>query len=199
MLPTDWRRRQFALTWKQAVRIDWGTILLFGGGLSLGSMAFATGLAEAIGGAILAASGGLPLWVVALIAVYTADFMTEVMSNTATANLLIPMFLALSAGAALSSAAEAVLKRFRTGRIRLKVGDGAEGWPYYAPFERIIVSAAMRERPDALLEQLADGGSLIAPRQEKEEQLVVYRRVGGAVTQKRLSRCSFVPLLKGVG
>jgi len=99
LIPTDWKRRQFALTWKQAVRIDWGTILLFGGGLSLGSMAFSTGLAEAIGGAILASSGGLPLWAVALIAIYSADFLTEVMSNTATANLLIPMFLAVSAGA----------------------------------------------------------------------------------------------------
>jgi sodium-dependent dicarboxylate transporter 2/3/5 len=101
LIPTDWKRRQFALTWRQAVRIDWGTILLFGGGLSLGSMAFTTGLAESIGGAILGASGGLPLWTVALIAVYSADFMTEVMSNTATANLLIPMFLAVSAGAVL--------------------------------------------------------------------------------------------------
>lgn len=100
---------------------------------------------------------------------------------------------------ALSEAAETVLKRIRTGRIRLKVGDGSDGWPYYAPFDRIIVSAAMSERPDTLLGQLADGGSLIAPVQTEEEQLVLYRRSGGAVTERHLSRCSFVPLLKGVG
>jgi sodium-dependent dicarboxylate transporter 2/3/5 len=74
-------------------------------GLLLGSehpwsQALARGLPEGPA-AILAASGGLPLWAVALIAVYSADFMTEVMSNTATANLLIPIFLALSAGATL--------------------------------------------------------------------------------------------------
>jgi sodium-dependent dicarboxylate transporter 2/3/5 len=100
LLPVNWKRREFALDWKQAVRIDWGTILLFGGGLSLGSLAFSTGLAEAIGGGISALSGGLPLVIVALIALFTANFMTEVMSNTATANLLIPIFLALGAGAA---------------------------------------------------------------------------------------------------
>jgi sodium-dependent dicarboxylate transporter 2/3/5 len=100
VLPTNWKRRKFALSWKEAVGIDWGTILLFGGGLSLGSLAFSTGLAAAIGGQILSLSGGLPLALVALIAVYSADFMTEVMSNTATANLLIPMFLAVSASAA---------------------------------------------------------------------------------------------------
>jgi len=99
VFPTNWRKHEFALSWREAVRIDWGTILLFGGGLSLGSLAFSTGLAGAIGDAVLSVSGGLPLLLVALIAVFTADFMTEVMSNTATANLLIPMFLALSAEA----------------------------------------------------------------------------------------------------
>ncbi|MFH1011308.1 MAG: DASS family sodium-coupled anion symporter, partial [bacterium] len=49
VLPTNWHERTFTLNWKQAVQIDWGTILLFGGGLSLGSLMFATGLAEGIG------------------------------------------------------------------------------------------------------------------------------------------------------
>ena len=96
VFPVDWRKRRFALNWRDAVKIDWGTILLFGGGLSLGSLAFSTGLAEALGQQILRVSGGLPLWAVALLALFLANFMTEVMSNTATANLLIPMFLALA-------------------------------------------------------------------------------------------------------
>jgi sodium-dependent dicarboxylate transporter 2/3/5 len=95
VIPIDWRARRFALNWRDAVKIDWGTILLFGGGLSLGSLAFSTGLAEALGQRILQVSGGLPVWAVALLALFLADFTTEIMSNTATANLLIPMFLAL--------------------------------------------------------------------------------------------------------
>jgi sodium-dependent dicarboxylate transporter 2/3/5 len=98
VIPVDWPARKFALGWRQAVKIDWGTILLFGGGLSLGSLAFSTGLAEALGGAILNSSGHLSILLIALIAAYTANIMTEFMSNTATANLLIPMFLALAAG-----------------------------------------------------------------------------------------------------
>ena len=103
VLPVDWKARRFALDWKEASRIDWGTILLFGGGLSLGSMAFSTGLAEALGGGVLSATGGLPLVIVALLGLFLANIMTEFMSNTATANLLVPMFLAL-AGTATGSA-----------------------------------------------------------------------------------------------
>jgi len=100
---------------------------------------------------------------------------------------------------ALSEAAEAVLKKIPTGRIRLKAGDGSAGWPYYAPFDKIIVSASMSEYPEKLLSQLADGGCLIAPVQDVEEQLVLYRKRGSAIEEEKLSRCSFVPLLKGVG
>mgnify|MGYP000372834827 CR=1 FL=1 len=101
--------------------------------------------------------------------------------------------------AALSRAAEGALKRIRTGRIRLKIGDGSSGWPFYAPFDRIIVSAAMRERPDVLIDQLADRGTLIVPLQRKHEQLVLFNKMAGRVEEQRLSRCAFVPLLKGVG
>lgn len=101
--------------------------------------------------------------------------------------------------AALSRAAEAVLKRVRTGRIRLKIGDGSSGWPFYAPFDRIIVSAAMSGRPDKLIEQLASGGTLIVPLRDKREQLVLFRKVAGRVEEQRLAPCAFVPLLKGVG
>ena len=63
----------------------------------------------------------------------------------------------------LSEKAETALKEIETGRIRLKTGDGWHGWDYYAPFDRIIVSAAVKGRPDLLLGQLAEGGLLIAP------------------------------------
>ena len=79
---------------------------------------------------------------------------------------------------ALSAAAETVLKKIPTGRIRLRAGDGSAGWPYYAPFDKIIVSAAMSERPEELMSQLADGGDLIAPVQDVEEQLVLYSKTG---------------------
>ena len=45
VLPIDWRQRRFTLTWDQAASIDWGIVLLYGGGLAMGELAFATGLA----------------------------------------------------------------------------------------------------------------------------------------------------------
>lgn len=98
----------------------------------------------------------------------------------------------------LSIKAERSLTRIPTGRIRLKVGDGSLGWSYYAPFDRIIVSAAMPEYPSALLEQLVDGGTLIAPMAEEIECLILFHKAADRVQTRRLSRCAFVPLLKGV-
>jgi len=91
----DWKKRQFALDWSDAVKIDWGTILLFGGGLSLGALAFETGLAGALGDLFGSMGSVLPAWLIVMLAVYAGDLMTEFMSNTATANLLIPIFLTL--------------------------------------------------------------------------------------------------------
>jgi protein-L-isoaspartate(D-aspartate) O-methyltransferase len=61
------------------------------------------------------------------------------------------------------------------------------------------VSAAMPRRPVELLEQLADGGRLIAPISESAECIVLFAKQDGRVTEQRLARCSFVPLLKGEG
>jgi Sodium:sulfate symporter transmembrane region len=52
VLPTDWRRGQSTLSWRNAANIDWGTILLFGGGLALGELMFSTGLAKWMGAGI---------------------------------------------------------------------------------------------------------------------------------------------------
>ena len=98
----------------------------------------------------------------------------------------------------LSRNAEQALMGIQTGRIRLKVADGALGWKYYAPFDRVIVSAAMPEWPADLLEQLGEGGTLIAPMVEKVETIMLFHKIGDRVQTRRLSRCAFVPLIKGV-
>jgi sodium-dependent dicarboxylate transporter 2/3/5 len=90
VLPGGKSRR--ALEWKEAVKIDWGALLLFGGGLSLGTMMFKTGLAESLGTVLMANAGGSPTLFL-IIAVYFAIFMTELTSNTATANLLVPLII----------------------------------------------------------------------------------------------------------
>jgi hypothetical protein len=68
VLPVNWRRREFTIGWKEASKIDWGTILLLGGGFSLGRMMFETGLAEHIANGIIGSSGNQALWAVTALA-----------------------------------------------------------------------------------------------------------------------------------
>ncbi|KAF0244699.1 MAG: hypothetical protein FD180_2291 [Planctomycetota bacterium] len=84
------------LTWKEAVRIDWGTLLLLGGGLSLGEMMLKTGLSDAIGkGAVHHLGATTPL---ALMAASTglAILLSEITSNTATATMLVPVIISIA-------------------------------------------------------------------------------------------------------
>jgi sodium-dependent dicarboxylate transporter 2/3/5 len=96
VLPIDFRRRQFTLDWNSAARIDWGTILLFGGGLALGRLMFSTGLAAHLGQALVDMSGANTLWTVTALAIAVAVALTEVTSNTAATNMLVPVFLSVA-------------------------------------------------------------------------------------------------------
>ena len=85
-----------ALTWEDGKRIDWGTLLLFGGGLSLGKMMFDTGLAAVVGRAAVEATGVSSLWGLTALALVTTIVLTEIASNTATVTMLAPLVLALA-------------------------------------------------------------------------------------------------------
>ncbi|MDD4857590.1 MAG: protein-L-isoaspartate(D-aspartate) O-methyltransferase [Candidatus Krumholzibacteria bacterium] len=119
--------------------------------------------------------------------------------QTAILSLLARDVFSIERLAPLLKTAERTLSGIRTGSIRIKTGDGGLGWSSYAPFDRIIVSAAMRERPATLLDQLAHGGRLIAPISDSAEHIVLFAKEAGNVTERRLARCSFVPLIKGDG
>ncbi len=96
LLPLNWRARQFTLKWEEAVRIDWGIILLFGGGLAMGELAFSTGLAEAMGRGI---TSWLPVHSEAALTILftaVAIVMSEAASNTASANMIVPIAIAVS-------------------------------------------------------------------------------------------------------
>ena len=99
VLPINWRAGRFTLTWDQALNIEWGIILLYGGGLALGEMAFTTGLAEALG-------KGITSWIpapstVALTLTFTAVaiVLSEATSNTAAANMIVPISIAVAVAA----------------------------------------------------------------------------------------------------
>lgn len=83
---------------------------------------------------------------------------------------------------------------------QLEVADGSLGWPCAALFDVILLTACARTLPAALLEQLSDGGVLIAPLEtpDGKQWLTRVRRVGRTFEQRRLEVVRFVPLLEGV-
>ncbi|HEV2802528.1 MAG TPA: SLC13 family permease [Pyrinomonadaceae bacterium] len=95
LLPGD-QKGERAMTWDEAVKIDWGVVLLYGGGFALGVLSFQTGLAEAIGYGLtkhLPISGGLSLLFASTL---VATLTSEATSNTASANMVVPVVIAIS-------------------------------------------------------------------------------------------------------
>ncbi|MGH9863153.1 MAG: SLC13 family permease, partial [Candidatus Acidiferrales bacterium] len=102
LLPVEWKPPRGALGWKEAAEIDWGTILLFGGGLSLGGLMYSTGLAERLARGLLGAAGEPGLWTITALATLCAVLVTETTSNTATGSMVVPVAIAVAKAAGVS-------------------------------------------------------------------------------------------------
>lgn len=90
------------------------------------------------------------------------------------------------------------LQSLKLHNIRLRHGDGYQGWPAQAPFNAILVTAAPAQIPEALLLQLAEGGRMIIPvGGNGQQQLLSIVRQGNEFVQEVLEMVSFVPMLSG--
>jgi sodium-dependent dicarboxylate transporter 2/3/5 len=99
LLPTSLDRFEFTLAWDEAVKIDWWIVFLYGGGMALGTLAFTTGLAEALGRSLtdmLGVRSGLGLLIVSTV---LATVLSETTSNTASANMVVPVVIAFARAA----------------------------------------------------------------------------------------------------
>jgi len=83
-------------------------------------------------------------------------------------------------------------------RIRVRCGDGYQGWPEEAPFDAIVVTAAAARVPEALKRQLAEGGRLVIPLGPAggAQTLVRYRKVRGKLVAEASLPVRFVPLVR---
>jgi protein-L-isoaspartate(D-aspartate) O-methyltransferase len=98
--------------------------------------------------------------------------------------------------AELSERAARALAATGVANVTLVIGDGCHGLPAQAPFDAINVAAAAGGRvPGALIDQLADGGRLVAPVEDGDQRLVLIRRRAGRFTSTELERVRFVPLV----
>jgi solute carrier family 13 (sodium-dependent dicarboxylate transporter), member 2/3/5 len=94
-------QRGRAITWQDAVQIDWGVVLLYGGGFALGVLSFQTGLAEAMGRGL---TGVLPIdgsFGMLVASVLVAVVLSETTSNTASANMVVPVVISIARAAGL--------------------------------------------------------------------------------------------------
>ena len=89
------------------------------------------------------------------------------------------------------------LQRLDLHNVSTRHGDGWAGWPTKAPFDAIIVTAAARIVPDALLNQLSDGGRLIIPVGESRQELLLIEKRGHQTRTEVLETVRFVPLVHG--
>lgn len=95
--------------------------------------------------------------------------------------------------------ARKLLEKLDYANITTKVGDGSKGWPEQAPFDKIIATAAAQtDVPQELLDQLADGGILVAPIGSSvwDQYLWRFRKSGDEIKEERLCAVRFVPLVR---
>ncbi len=96
----------------------------------------------------------------------------------------------------LTTAAGNMLDELDYDNVTLVVGDGTLGWPDRAPYDRIMVTAAAQECPQAVFEQLVEGGVIVIPIGGREHQVLQsIRKLEGKSQVAELTACRFVPLV----
>ena len=117
---------------------------------------------------------------------------------TALLSLLCAEVYSVERHAQLAALAESTLHRLGYRNVKIRVGDGSQGWPEYAPFDAILVSAATPEMPPALFAQLREGGRMVVPiGPPSSQELQLIRKIGGEPEVTFHEGCRFVPLVEG--
>jgi protein-L-isoaspartate(D-aspartate) O-methyltransferase len=113
---------------------------------------------------------------------------------------LVAQVFSIERIAALYNMAREAIQRAGVRNVNLLLGDGTVGWREYAPYDAILVGAGAPAIPQPLLDQLAEGGRLLIPIGDREEQrLVLAQRRNGAIVQQEIAPVRFVPLLGSHG
>lgn len=96
VLPVKLKKPEFVLEWRDTRFVDWGTLILFGGGIALSDAMFKTGLASLIAHSFVSVLGSPPTLVMMIAVVFLVDFLTEVTSNTAVTSMMVPIFISIA-------------------------------------------------------------------------------------------------------
>jgi protein-L-isoaspartate(D-aspartate) O-methyltransferase len=100
----------------------------------------------------------------------------------------------------LSLRASLILRRLDIRNVRFRVGDGHLGWPEFAPYDRIMVTAAAETTPYPLVGQMVDGGKMVVPVGPAGSQVLTFLvKRGKKTVQRHLMGVAFVPFVRGGG
>jgi protein-L-isoaspartate(D-aspartate) O-methyltransferase len=94
----------------------------------------------------------------------------------------------------LGKRAERILKRLKY-NVKVKIGDGYQGWPEHAPFDAIIVTAAAPRIPEPLIAQLKIGGKMIIPIDSGYQDLLLITKTQGGLVKEIVAPVLFVPMI----
>ncbi len=100
----------------------------------------------------------------------------------------------------LAERSRALLGELGLANVTVRQGDGYQGWPEQAPFDRVLLTAAPPEVPRALLDQLKPGGKLVAPvggSPENQDLVVIEKDAAGKIRRRTVFPVRFVPMVKG--
>jgi len=116
---------------------------------------------------------------------YQAAILSKIVKEVYTIEILEP----------LGKQATARLKALGYTNVKTKIGDGYKGWPEYAPFDKILVTCSPEDVPQALIDQLKEGGRMIIPLGERFNQaFYLFEKNQGKLVKKKLLPTLFVPM-----